>query len=50
MTAARVMLALLSSVGAAVCGFVLLVNGAPGDALWVFALGQGIGAALMPDV
>lgn len=50
MTAARVILALLSSVGAAVCGFVLLVSGAPGDALWVFVVGQGIGAALMPDI
>ncbi len=50
MIAARVMLALLSSVGAAVCGFVLLVTGAPIDALWVFLVGQWIGAALMPDL
>lgn len=50
MTATRVMLALLSSVGAAVSGFVLLVNGAPTEALWVFVGGQWIGAALMPDL
>lgn len=50
MIGARIMLALLSSVGATVAGFALLVSGAPWDALWVFAVGQGIGAALMPDV
>lgn len=50
MIVARVMLALLSSVGAAVYGFVLLVTGAPAEALWVFVGGQWIGAALMPDL
>lgn len=50
MIVARVMLALLSSIGAAVCGFVLLVSGAPAEALWVYVAGQVIGAALMPDL